>query len=998
MSTNKLTGVGNPTAAQDAATKSYVDTKDALKLNLTGGTMSGTIAMGSNKVTGVTDPTNAQDASTKAYTDAQRDTRLATAGGTMTGNISIGTNKITTSADPVNADDLARKSYVDAIHGSAVAAATSATNSANSATASANSASAASTSETNAANSAASSAASYDLFDDRFLGAKSSAPTTDNDGGSLVIGTLYFDTTAQIMKVYGSSGWQSAGSAVNGTSERYKYTATNNQTTFSGADDNSNALGYDAGFLDVFLSGIRLVNGVDFTATSGTSIQLASGAATGDILEVVTYGTFVLSNQSLTDMTDVNTGGVSTNDLLAYDGTNFVPTSTPTLSGAIKTTDGLLHLDKASSKVRQYAISSSAGTQSFLLGRIRSSSSTDGGITGVVKAAYDQGDTLRNVNVHFTFAQRTGTAKGHWWYENTDDDSGSDVVSVKLIDDGSNNYYVWLHVGDYVNCFIDTVWRQVSGSHIQDSGSITASTITSGTTLFDTANDPTSEHHIGKLYAHDDVSVEGQVILRNNYNNVLKVVQDDTSLSNDTFALEIDSSAHTSNMTSAGMMKVSGYHGNAFEINGMGSTIINEAGAATADFRVGSNNNTHALFVDGGNGRVNVGGTSALGTLCVESTGGTTNLSLKADTDQFAGIFYNNGTSNKGALLYNNDTNTFTIRSNGVTSFEIAPTEIALNNSGNDLDFRVETNATSHGLLVDGGNDRVLTQTSGGFEAEFGGAFNYTGLTVRNTGSSISSSHKAQIDFEVNGTGGVVNRAQIIGGKTSSGSTTGYLRFDVLDAGTMETRLTLQPDAVVVNENSYDVDFRVESSSNANAFKVDAGDNNVLVGTGSRFCVGTTGHTTYPTAQVYAIHGSGGDVTLKLGGYGGSHTYTQFLYAGNNPVGSIVGTSTGIVYNTTSDRRLKKDIETITDGTDKLMAMNPVTHGWKADPEADEVHGFIAQEMMDIVPEAVSGDPEGEDMMSMDYGRITPVIVAALQEANKKIMELENRINELEGK
>ena len=77
--------------------------------------------------------------------------------------------------------------------------------------------------------------------------------------------------------------------------------------------------------------------------------------------------------------------------------------------------------------------------------------------------------------------------------------------------------------------------------------------------------------------------------------------------------------------------------------------------------------------------------------------------------------------------------------------------------------------------------------------------------------------------------------------------------------------------------------------------------------------------------------------------------------------------------------------------------MNPVSHKWKADPEADAVHGFIAQEMMEIVPEAVSGDPDSDEMMSMDYGRITPIIVAALQEANNKIMELENRINELEG-
>ena len=60
---------------------------------------------------------------------------------------------------------------------------------------------------------------------------------------------------------------------------------------------------------------------------------------------------------------------------------------------------------------------------------------------------------------------------------------------------------------------------------------------------------------------------------------------------------------------------------------------------------------------------------------------------------------------------------------------------------------------------------------------------------------------------------------------------------------------------------------------------------------------------------------------------------------------------------------------------------------------ANAVHGFIAQEMQDIVPEAVSGDPDGEEMMSMDYGRITPVLVAALQDAHKKIDELKSEIN-----
>ena len=114
-------------------------------------------------------------------------------------------------------------------------------------------------------------------------------------------------------------------------------------------------------------------------------------------------------------------------------------------------------------------------------------------------------------------------------------------------------------------------------------------------------------------------------------------------------------------------------------------------------------------------------------------------------------------------------------------------------------------------------------------------------------------------------------------------------------------------------------------------------------------------------------------------------------------VGSVYIYSNGVAYFTSSDRRLKDNIETITDGTDKLMAMNPVTHTWKADSEAPAVHGFIAQEMQDIVPEAVSGDPEGDEMMALDYGRITPVLVAALQDAHKKIAELEARLNELEG-
>ena len=126
----------------------------------------------------------------------------------------------------------------------------------------------------------------------------SSAPST-----SLDVGDLYFDTTANELKVYKSSGWAAAGSTVNGTSARFKYTASASQTTFTGTDDNGNTLAYDAGFIDVYLNGVKLVNGTDVTVTSGTSVVLASGATANDIIDIVGFGTFNVASIAASSIT-----------------------------------------------------------------------------------------------------------------------------------------------------------------------------------------------------------------------------------------------------------------------------------------------------------------------------------------------------------------------------------------------------------------------------------------------------------------------------------------------------------------------------------------------------------------------------------------------------------------------------------------------------------------------------------------------------------------------
>ena len=146
-------------------------------------------------------------------------------------------------------------------------------------------------------NQVASNLSAINDFAGIYLGSASSNPTTDPDGSALDGGELYFNSSTNQLKVYStSSGWQNAGSVTNGTSARFKFTISGTPTTITGADDAGNTLAYDANFMDVYLNGVKQVNGVDVTITSGTSIVFASALTNGDVVDCVAFGTFQLAN------------------------------------------------------------------------------------------------------------------------------------------------------------------------------------------------------------------------------------------------------------------------------------------------------------------------------------------------------------------------------------------------------------------------------------------------------------------------------------------------------------------------------------------------------------------------------------------------------------------------------------------------------------------------------------------------------------------------------
>ena len=82
-----------------------------------------------------------------------------------------------------------------------------------------------------------------------------------------------------------------------GVRSRFQYQATASQTSFSGSDANSLTLSYsDSLYMDVYQNGVLLKAGTDYTATTGTTVVLGTGASLNDIVEMVVYDTFSVSN------------------------------------------------------------------------------------------------------------------------------------------------------------------------------------------------------------------------------------------------------------------------------------------------------------------------------------------------------------------------------------------------------------------------------------------------------------------------------------------------------------------------------------------------------------------------------------------------------------------------------------------------------------------------------------------------------------------------------
>ena len=206
-------------------------------------------------------------------------------------------NFITSLTNSIVADTALTTANAAASAASALAAATSESNAAASEIAAASSASAASASAISADASANSAANSYDSFDDRYLGSKTVAPTLDNDGNALLVGALYWNSVTTKLFVWSGTAWRDG--FFTGLSSSL-VTATAGQTVVTTP---TYVIGTNT--IQVYVNGLKVILGTDFTETSTTSITFSSGLTLGDEVEIVvvqslTIGTAAASNVSYT--------------------------------------------------------------------------------------------------------------------------------------------------------------------------------------------------------------------------------------------------------------------------------------------------------------------------------------------------------------------------------------------------------------------------------------------------------------------------------------------------------------------------------------------------------------------------------------------------------------------------------------------------------------------------------------------------------------------------
>ena len=373
------------------------------------------------------------------------------------------------------------------------------------------------------------------------------------------------------------------------------------------------------------------------------------------------------------------------------------------------------------------------------------------------------------------------------------------------------------------------------------------------------------------------------------------------------------------------------------------------------------------------------------------------------------------------------------------------PTETVFNDAAQGLDFRVESIGSNHALFVDASESRIGMGTASPSDNLH---INSSGVTTVRLSGDTGSSYLIG-EFSGATDGDSLMRMLGYQGSTFYGAVD--VRRRISNEGRIVHRFRTNSanrdmnifDGVesVFNEDSQNTDFRVESDNHTHALFVDASLESVGIRTSSTsqdysLRVGVPsddGTVTTPAAGIWtqcstssgqnhrsaqfvythgyytATKGHNGIVIRNYDDSTARHAKAmQFLGSSGGEIGSIKINNNGTSFVTSSDYRLKENVVDLTGATERLKNLQPRRFNFIADSDGLTVDGFLAHEVSDIVPEAVTGeyngiqrdenndpilDENGEQTLlyqGIDQSKLVPLLVASIKELEARIAALES--------
>jgi hypothetical protein len=272
-------------------------------------------------------------------------------------------------------------------------------------------------------------------------------------------------------------------------------------------------------------------------------------------------------------------------------------------------------------------------------------------------------------------------------------------------------------------------------------------------------------------------------------------------------------------------------------------------------------------------------------------------------------------------------------------------------------------------------------------------------VNIDSSGNVGIGTNSASYRLEVKGSSATAGQLSIRDGTgdiVTSGNNAGSLLFQARDSA---VRTIAEIDAVHTTTNGTGAAMVFQTRISdvfAERLRINS-SGNLLVGTTNANPSGFSS-----TSRVVIQADGSGSSALACYASGTTAYNVISIENGNGQVGRIQTNASATSYLTSSDYRLKEDVQPMTGASERILSLKPCTFKWKVDGTAGE--GFIAHELQEVCPEAVGGEKDAVNIQGdiepqgVDQSKIVPLLTAALKEAIAKIETLEAKVTALENK